>query len=349
MKVITLTIGFAALLLFSSCENKAKTSFNQVSQEITAAGFTDLNIDQLQRFVNKIDTHLSEYPSYEKNAELSSLKETLISKIDDLVYNEVSNKIKLIENESFEDYDQASNAYSSVKQALQEYIDHGNNKQNIENAKQIIEKIDEQLNNINTEQSDFYAVVASNDAASIEDFLSKYPNSVMSNTLLEKIDQIYYSEFISEINSSPNSIYELNNNVSKAKSYLTKFRSVEAKNKIGELIANMESQRRTILDSELSDGLQDLIERMEDAARQKAEDTRPTYNVEMCSARGSNPEVVGNSSIVERIYQVNMKGAFMGWDKRELMIRVTGRIKGDIQNGVSINITGTRIETDKKL
>ena len=68
----------------------------------------------------------------------------------------------------------------------------------------------------------------------------------------------------------------------------------------------------------------------------------------MCAARGSSPEVVGYSSTFERLYQVNMKGAFLGIDEREMMIAVSGRIKGDLQNGVTISITGSRIESDKK-
>ena len=68
----------------------------------------------------------------------------------------------------------------------------------------------------------------------------------------------------------------------------------------------------------------------------------------MCSPRGSNPEVVGYSSTFERLYQVNMVGAFLGWNKREMAIAVSGRISGDLNSGVTWSVTGSRIDSDVK-
>lgn len=53
---------------------------------------------------------------------------------------------------------------------------------------------------------------------------------------------------------------------------------------------------------------------MGNKASNTASSERPTYDVTTCVARGNNPEVVGTSSIVERIYEVRMKGRFLGYD-----------------------------------
>lgn len=348
MKIKNLLLGLITLFLLNACNNEAKISFEQLSTELNQIEISQLSLNSLEILVAKIDNHVNKFPGYEQNSILLDFKNQVLIAIENKVYEELINSINQIENETFQDYENAIKNYSLIKQKLTEYLNSAQNQQNIQDAKSRIEKINTQLNSINLEQNDFYTVVDSNNTYDIEGFLNKYPNSVMKNSLLEKIDEIYYSEFLSDFNSSPSSIDEINGSISKIRKYLTKFRSQDTKNKINELIVNIESQRRGILEMELQDKLQDLIERMEDAARTRAANTHPTYVVEMCVARGSNPEVVGYSSTFERLYQVNMKGAFLGIDKREMMIAVSGRIKGDLQNGVTISITGSRVESDRK-
>lgn len=348
MKIKCLLLGLIALLFLNACNNEAKTSYEQLSQELNQVEFSQLSLNSIETLVNKIDNHLNKFPDFEQNSILIDFKNNAMIVVENKVYEELLNSLSQIENETYQNYESAIKSFNSAKQNLSEFISRAKNKQNIQDAENRIEKINEQLNSINLEQNDFFSAINSNNVNTIEEFLNKYPYSVMKNSLSEKIDEIYYSEFLGDFNSSPSSIYALNNSVNKAKSYLTKFRSIEAKTKINELIINLESQRRPILEAELQDGLQELIEKMEDAARTKAKNAHPTYNVEMCAARGSSPEVVGYSSTFERLYQVNMKGAFLGIDTREMMIAVSGRIKGDIQNGVSISITGSRVDSDRK-
>ena len=94
--------------------------------------------------------------------------------------------------------------------------------------------------------------------------------------------------------------------------------------------------------------MQKLIVCMEEKARDVAEREHSTYVVSTCVARGNNPEVVGTSSNVERIYEVRMKGRFFGYDERLLKVQVTGRIDGNVQSGVSVAATGGHIIDDKQ-
>lgn len=170
----------------------------------------------------------------------------------------------------------------------------------------------------------------------------------MRHTLYVKIDEVYLSEFVSEAGSIPSTIKDLNSYVSKAKSIQDKVRSIEAKGQIMEMITSAEAQRRSILEQELSDKMQDLMEMMERRARSTAESEHSTYDVSTCVARGSNPEVVGYSSTFERLYEVHMVGAFLGYDKRDMEILVYGKIKGDLKVGVSMSVTGSRVVSDVK-
>lgn len=348
MNLKSILFGLLALLFLYSCNSEAKKSYEQLSSEVNALS-GEMSISTLEELVSKIDNHIGRFPDFEENSLLEESKKGILSIIENKVYEQLVDNVNQLQYSSFQDYESAIQGYNSAKQSLTEYLNRATNQDNIANAQNLINQIDNQLSSISLEQNDFYSAVNSNSVYTIEEFLSNYPNSVMRNSLYGKIDEIYYSEFLNDFISNPSTINELNNSSNKAKSYLSKFRSVEAKSKINELIVGLESQRRSILDSELSDNLQVLIERMEEAAKQRAERAHSTYTVEMCSARGSIPEVVGNSSTFERVYQVNLKGAFFGIDKREMMIAVSGRIKGDLQNGVTITITGSRVESDKKL
>lgn len=334
------------LFVFSACNNEAKLSYEQIQSAYTQ--INNNSPESIKSLISQIDNHIEKYPSYEKNDELESLKINLSSQIETFIFAALQDKITECYNHKFDDYDEAISAFSQLKDVLNDFVRNSKNSENISYAQGYIERIDSMLQNISQEQTDFEKAIYSNDASDIETFLANYPNSIMRTTLLEKMDQIYFSEFMSKINLSPNSIIELNNSINKAKSYLENLQNFEVKAQIVEIITQMESKRRQVLEVELSDKLQDLIESMEEAARHAAKNKHPTYEIQTCVTRGSNPEIVGNSSTIERVYQVNMKGAFLGIDKREMEITVIGRIKGDINRGVSISVTGTRIMSDTK-
>lgn len=330
------------------CNNEAKTNFEELSKDFDRSVLSDMSDAAIQRLAERIESHLSRFPDYEQNYVLTGFKEKIIMHLENKAFEKLLQYVGELESKTFNDYDEATNTLNEAKNAIDEYTSQSRNENNISIAKSKSEKISMQINSITYERNDYYNAVNSNSVYEIEMFVNKYPNSVMRNSLLSKIDEIYYSEFVDGFDPSPRSINDLNGSVSRVKSFSSKFRSIEFKSKLNELAVSLESQRRPILEAELQDNLQVLIERMENEARSKAERTHPTYKVEMCVARGSNPEVVGYSSNFERVYQVNMKGAFLGIDKREMMIAVSGRIKGDLQSGVSIIVTGSRIQSDNK-
>ncbi len=345
-KIFTFLCLLIFLVLLSSCNNEAQQSYEQLQ-----SAYSQINSNSpetIESLISQIDNHLEQYPSYEKNDELENLKINLSSQIEAFIFTTLQDKITECYNHKFDNYDEAISTFSQLKNVLNDFVRSSKNSENISYAEKYIDKIDGVLQNISQERTDFESVIYSNDVSDIETFLANYPNSIMRATLLEKIDQIYFSEFMSKINLSPNSIRDLNSSISKAKSCLENLQNFEVKAQVAEIITQMESGRRQVLEAEMSDKLQDLIESMEDTARNAAENKHPTYEIQTCVARGSNPEIVGNSSTIERIYQVNMKGAFLGIDKREMEITVIGRIKGDINNGVSISVTGTRIMSDTK-
>ncbi len=270
------------------------------------------------------------------------------------MFDALKEKIKECDNRKFDNYDEAISTFSQLKNDLNDFVQSAKNNENISHAKKYIEKIDNKLQNISQERTDFESTTYSNDVSDIETFLIKYPNSIMRATLSNKIDQIYFSNFRNSINFSPKSIMELNSSVSKAKSYLEEIQSTELKEKIKKSIDELESKRRQVLKTEKDDKLQDLIKRMEGKAKEEASNRHRGCNVETCVARSSYPEIVGNSGDIEQVYQVNMKGKF--WrldgvirdsDRYEMEIMVTGRIKGDINSGVTVSVTGARILSDK--
>lgn len=347
MKKLFILLFFSGLIcLLGSCKNEAKISYEKLRAEYEQANNNSPEL--IEVFINKIDSHLSKFPTFEKNSELESIKASLMAKIEQIIFETLKRGFEDCYSYKFQEYDEAINKFNQLRTQLSEFIQQSNNEQNVSITKGYVEKIDNSLNSISQERQDYFSATSSNNINDIETFLSNYPNTVMRGSLLDKIDEIYFTEFMSSVKSSANSITEINSNVITAKNYLNKIQNVEAKSKIVEIINSLESQRRPILEAELGDKLQNLIESMEYAARSEASDARPTYTVEMCVARGSNPEVVGYSSNFERIYQVNMKGSFLGIDKRELEIAVSGRIKGDLNSGVTTSITGSRIISDRK-
>lgn len=263
------------------------------------------------------------------------------------MFDALKEKIKECDNRKFDNYDEAISTFSQLKNDLNDFVQSAKNNENISHAKKYIEKIDNKLQNISQERTDFESTTYSNDVSDIETFLIKYPNSIMRATLSNKIDQIYFSNFQNSINSYPKSIMELNSSVSKVKSYLEEIQSTELKEKIKKSIDELESKRRKVLAIEMNNSLQDLIDRMERKAKKEASNRHPASKVETCVARSSYPEIVGNSGDIERVYLVNMKGIIFGDDRFEMEIMVTGRIKGDINSGVTFSVTGARILSDK--
>jgi hypothetical protein len=349
MKIKKLILFSIFLFVVNACSNKANKSFNQLSVEINRNEISSLSLSSIEKLVDKIDNHINNFPDFEKNFILLNFKREALIAAEEKYYEDLVSAISQLELEDFQDYESAITQYSNLRQKFSDFIVSSKNQQKISDAKSRIEKLNKKIYDINIEKNAFYAASNSNSIFNIEEFISQYPNSFMLNVLISKIDELYYSNFLSELNNNPSSIYEINNNISLANNYRSKLRGLDSKNKINEIISSNESERRSVLEIELDNKLQVLIERMESAARIKAENTRPTYIVETATARNSLPEIVGYSANIERSYQVNMRGAFFGIDKRELVIIVTGRISGDLQNGASISITGIRIASDIKL
>jgi hypothetical protein len=348
MKSKVLLISIVSILLFCSCSSEAQKSFESLYQEISQIDFEQSTPTMIKSLIDRIDNHVIKFPNFENNASLIEFKNKALIYSENMSFQEIFSQIDQLENSSFQDYESAISSFNQAKESLLSYIMNATIANNIEFAKSKIESIDKRLESINLEQSDYYNAFNATDVSIIEEFINKYPNSVMKNTLYEQIDNLFYSEYMNNINSNPVTIYELNQTVNRAKYYVSKFRNIDLKMQINEAIATWESQRHSILETELHNELQVLMEQMEDAAKTKAKRTHPTYEVEMCVARGSNPEVIGYSSTFERVYQVNLKGAFLGWDKREMVISIVGKIKGDLRNGVSTTITGSRVDSDRK-
>lgn len=346
-KIRTLLLIVVISFFIYSCNNEAQTNFEQIQTEFQSLNFN--SPDAVDFFIDKIDNHLNRFPDYDRNSELIQIKKKLNDKIEQAIFEEIKGRFQESYSQKYQGYDEAIEKFNQLKTVLNDFIEHTSNTDNSSTARNYIDQLNTSLNSINNEKQAYYNAVNSNNVYEIEEFLSNFPNSVMRGSLLDKIDEIYFSEFTSSISMSVNTIPDVNKNVSIAKDYLQKIKNLEAKSQVSEIISNLENQRRPILETELNDKLQDLIIRMEREARDRAEQKRPTYTVEMCVPRGSNPEIVGYSSSFERVYQVNMKGAFLGIDKRELEVSVSGRITGDLNSGVTISITGARVISDVKL
>lgn len=346
MKNKILFAFFFSIFMYS-CSNEAQSSYEKIQAE-----YQNLNtesFDAVNLLIERIDNHLSQYPDFDKNSELEDLKRSINDRIDQVIFEKIIEKYKDCFSQNYQNYDEAAENFKELLSGVESYIENAKSNDNISKAKKICEKIKESLRSINLEREDYNNVIYSNNVIEIENFLSKYPNTVMRSTLMDKIDEVYLSEVSTQISQNANTIPKVNNIINIAKEYQQKIRNPEYKAQLAQIISNLDSQRRQILEAELSDKLQDLIIKMEEKAKSRAEEERPTYKVEMCVPRGSNPEIVGYSSSFERVYQINMTGRFLGIDKRELTVAVTGRISGDLENGVTISVTGSRIISDQKL
>ena len=329
-----------------SCSNEAQSSYEQIQTD-----YQNLNIesfDEANSLIEKIDNHLRNYPDFDKNSDLDDLKKSINNRIEQAIFEKISDKYEECFSHNFQNYDEATGILNNLLSGIESYIENAKSNDNISKAQTYISRIKESLRSINLERDEYNNVVYSNSVPEIESFLSKYPNSIMRGSLIDKIDEIYISEVSANLSSNAKTIPDVNNIINMAKEYQQKIRNPENKAQLSQIISNLDSQRRQILEAELHDKLQDLMVRMENEAKSRAEKERPTYKVEMCVPRGSNPEIVGYSSNFERVYQINMVGRFLGYDKRDLVVTVTGRISGDLESGVTISVTGSTINSDVK-
>lgn len=333
-------------LYVCSCSNEAQSSYEKIMTDYQYLNTE--SFDAVKNFIQRIDNHIMHYPDFEKNYELDDLKKNINGSIEQAILGKIEEKYKDCISHNFQNYDEASAAYSELLSGIESYIENATSNDNISKAKDYSERIKESLRSIDSERSDYNDVIYSNNVYDIESFLSRYPNTVMRGSLMDKIDNIYISEMNSKISSNPKTIPEANEIINTAKGYQQKIKNPEYLAQLSQVISSMDTQRRQILETELHDKLQDLMVKMEDRAKSRAEDEHPTYVVELCVPRGSNPEIVGYSSNFERVYQINMIGRWLKIDKRDLVVTVSGRISGDLENGVTISVTGSTINSDVK-
>lgn len=338
------------LVFFSLCGcsngNPAKESFELLQKECENTNLS--SNENIAYLIEKIDTHISQFEDFSENSVLIDIKASLEKKLEANIFALLEEEFTSCFASSFQGYEEASEKLNKTKNSLQAFMQNANDRTLAEQAKEYIERLDNSLSSINQEKMDYYTVISSNSPEDMEQFIIAYPNTVMREGLLAKIDETYMSKLMTDLSMSHQSIDGLNKNIADARTCMNKLRSLEAKAQLAETISNLEGQRRQILDLELADKMQDLIKMMGNKASNTASSEHPTYEVTTCVARGNNPEVVGTSSIVERIYEVRMKGRFLGYDERLLAVQVTGRIEGNINTGVFVTVTGAHIISDEK-
>ncbi|MFK8296488.1 hypothetical protein ACI760_09910 [Capnocytophaga canimorsus] len=340
-----------------------KIEYQQLINQIN--GLTSENLSDYESTVSTLNEIKQSLLSYTKSATISENIEDAKSRIkfinqqlENIGYQQLINQINEINNKNFADYETAISNLNEIKQTLLSYSKSATISENIEDAKSRVEFINQQLESVNMEQSEFYNIMDAPDISVIQNFLNKYPNTVMRNTLYERIEVIYLSDFMTSINFNPQTIKELNESINRAKKYNFKFRKAENLMKITEFVTQLEQQRRIVLEGELNDKLRILIYQMENEAKTKAlrehdGSVFQDWSVDRCSAIGNNPEQIGYSQLIERTYVVKIKGSatggLFGYDRRELKIIVTGRIEGDSQQGVTFGVTGSSVESDVSL
>ncbi|PDP58155.1 hypothetical protein CLI75_05565 [Porphyromonas gingivalis] len=338
------------LVFFSLCGcsngNPAKESFELLQKEYENTNLS--SNENIAYLIEKIDTHISQFEDFSENSVLIDIKASLEKKLEANIFALLEEEFTSCFASSFQGYEEASEKLNKTKNSLQAFMQNANDRTLAEQAKEYIERLDNSLSSINQEKMDYYTVISSNSPEDMEQFIIAYPNTVMREGLLAKIDETYMSKLMTDLSMSHQSIDGLNKNIADARTCMNKLRSLEAKAQLAETLSNLEGQRRQILDLELADKMQDLIKMMGNKASNTASSEHPTYEVTTCVARGNNPEVVGTSSIVERIYEVRMKGRFLGYDERLLAVQVTGRIEGNINTGVFVTVTGAHIISDEK-
>lgn len=349
-----------AILFFCvACDNKAEKSYISLKEKILQVDIDNSNHAILEGIIKEIDNHLVEFPNYEENSFLKDFKKKSLLFIENANYQKIIKEIDGIENITFTDYKEALSIFEKAKKILLSSIENSSIENNIQDAKMRISQIDSLLKSIALEESEFYDVINSNDISEIQQFLHKYPKSVMRNNLNQKMDVILMTEFMSVINLNPTSIINLNEEITKCREYSQKFNIPESTMKITEYINQLESQRRYILEVELENKMEVLVREMEIEAIRKATKERQgnlfqQWNIEHCIPIENNIEQVGhNSRMLFRRYEVKIKGSatggLFGYDRRKLLIFVTGRIAGDLQKGVSITVTGSSIEENREI
>lgn len=340
------SILLSLYVIICSCSNEAQSSYERIQ-----ADYQNLNIESFDvagSLIDRIDSHLIQYPDFEKNPELKQIKKNINYKIEQVLFERIEKQYHECFSHKYTNYDEATDSFRGLLSEIECYVKNSEISENKTKANTYVDEINNSLNSIAIERDEFYNAIYSNTVSEIEMFLSKYPTTVMRGKLMDKIDEIYLSEAYTALSTNANTILEAKRVIDKAKGYQLKIINPEYKAQLSQLISDLDCKRRQILETELHDKLQDLMVRMENEAKSKAENEHPTYKVEMCVPRGSNPEVVGYSSNFERVYQINMIGRFLGRDKRDLVVTVSGRISGDLDHGVTISVTGSTINSDQK-
>ena len=342
-----LTYGslFAILFLLISCSSEAKKSYNQLRSEYEIVFVNSKSFEDIESFVSKLDVHLSQYPSYKGNEDLQIIKKQLINKREDIIYNDIQTSYETCFNTHFQSYEEITTKMTLLKDELAILYEKSTTTKNKQLVEKYLSEIVKALHNIAIEKQEYIDAVGSKDVVMLNNFIEKFPNSLLINNVKERVDDIYYTELLENTHRNIETIEDLNENLQLANEYSYKFFSMERKNSVSEWIEHLESRRKEILANEMVLKLDDLFEEMEIKARHVALQYNPGLQIEEIAVVSETQKEMKNSQNYTRIYRLKLSKDYLlfKYPKADINVEVVGRIQGDLQNGALIGVLDSKL------
>lgn len=275
---------------------------------------------------------------------------TLCTKYQDLLSHSPAN------------YQEISKKNTDLQNQLRKYLNDFPKSDNRAEVERILTEIKDMEHKVQQERFDFSemekrfkhnhtideADVEIND---IKSFLRNYPRSVKSNDLRSKIEALTFKKFQLETAGTPQTISDINRTIQSANNYLAQFNDAGFKAQVNNKIKQIEAQRQSIYEMEFQLKVAELFKQMDARVIEIAKNAHPASKIESANVSIISGDVSNAAAQVKvvREYIVNMRGAFIGINRYQLKIHVSGVILGTNQTGVSYNISGATKVSDYKI
>lgn len=184
----------------------------------------------------------------------------------------------------------------------------------------------------------------------IKRFLRNNPRSVKADDLKKRIEELTFKKFQLEA-VKLQTISEVNQTVQKAKTYLGQLTDANFKARVNDKIKKVEAQRQSIYEMEFQYKAAELFKEMDARVEKIAKEAHPASKIESASASilSGNVSKAAPQVKIVREYVINMRGAFIGINRYQLKIQVSGLILGTNQTGVTYNLSGAIKVSDFKI
>jgi hypothetical protein len=357
----------ACFLVFITCQSDLKEEVGYIRNQYKS--LIEASCDDLQSIVQKaeslkknIQLFQLDFPGTRYASEMDGYLVSVDNDLLDILQRCLSQQVSDLDNSRFNSYTEAIEIYDDKIELIETLKNSYQLVANSDAMKNILVELKTRRSSLEQENR-YYHVLTGNyqrsyslsdadmEISEINEFLKQFPSSIMKVNLVSRIDTLNFTRFQLISDQPVSSVLELNGILSECENIREKISIPAYQDFISQRMEEIEGRRAEVFEAELEKAEEELFDLMLNKAKNYSDDHVHDICQNVVSGfmeEENKREYVGRT-IYQNMFHLQTKGGFACQSLYKTIIKVSGELSGDPQSGVSGEVTGVELVSDREI